>query len=97
MIQAAAVELARYKIRANAILPGWVESTMTAPAFADEKFVANVLPRMPVRRWGTGEDFSAIAVYLASPASAFHTGRLNPARRRLRDVLGTPAAVARLS
>jgi NAD(P)-dependent dehydrogenase (short-subunit alcohol dehydrogenase family) len=74
MIQAAAVELARYKIRANAILPGWVESTMTAPAFADEKFVANVLPRMPVRRWGTGEDFSAIAVYLASPASAFHTG-----------------------
>jgi NAD(P)-dependent dehydrogenase (short-subunit alcohol dehydrogenase family) len=74
MIQAAAVELARHKIRANAILPGWVESTMTAPAFADERFYNNVMPRMPIRRWGTGEDFSAIAVYLASPASAFHTG-----------------------
>jgi NAD(P)-dependent dehydrogenase (short-subunit alcohol dehydrogenase family) len=74
IVQALAVELARHRIRANAILPGWVESTMTAPAFANEKFVANVMPRMPVRRWGTGEDFAAIAVYLASPASSFHTG-----------------------
>jgi NAD(P)-dependent dehydrogenase (short-subunit alcohol dehydrogenase family) len=29
---------------------------------------------MPVRRWGRPQDFAAIAVYLASPASAFHTG-----------------------
>jgi NAD(P)-dependent dehydrogenase (short-subunit alcohol dehydrogenase family) len=74
IVQALAVELARYRIRANAILPGWVESAMTAPAFANEKFVANVMPRMPLRRWGTGDDFAAIAVYLASPAAAFHTG-----------------------
>ncbi len=72
--KALAVELARHKIRANALLPGWTESGMTAPAFANEKFVSNVMPRMPVRRWGTGEDFAAIAVYLASPASSFHTG-----------------------
>jgi NAD(P)-dependent dehydrogenase (short-subunit alcohol dehydrogenase family) len=29
---------------------------------------------MPVGRWGRPEDFGGIAVYLASPASAFHTG-----------------------
>jgi NAD(P)-dependent dehydrogenase (short-subunit alcohol dehydrogenase family) len=74
IVKALAVELARYKIRANALLPGWTESGMTAPAFANEKFVGNVMPRMPVRRWGTGDDFAAIAVYLASPASSFHTG-----------------------
>lgn len=74
IVKALAVELARYKIRANALLPGWTESNMTAPALTNEKFVANVMPRMPVRRWGTGDDFSAIAVYLASPASSFHTG-----------------------
>jgi NAD(P)-dependent dehydrogenase (short-subunit alcohol dehydrogenase family) len=74
IVKALAVELARYKIRANALLPGWTESGMTAPAFANEKFVGNVMPRMPVRRWGTGEDFAAVAVYLASPASSFHTG-----------------------
>lgn len=74
IMQALAVELARHKIRANAILPGWVESAMTAPAFANERFYNNVMPRMPLRRWGTGDDFAAIAVYLASPASSFHTG-----------------------
>jgi NAD(P)-dependent dehydrogenase (short-subunit alcohol dehydrogenase family) len=74
IIQALAVELARHRIRANAILPGWVETPMTAAAFSSERFYNNVMPRMPVRRWGAGEDFSAIAVYLASPASAFHTG-----------------------
>jgi NAD(P)-dependent dehydrogenase (short-subunit alcohol dehydrogenase family) len=74
IVKALAVELARHQIRANALLPGWTESGMTAPAFANEKFVSNVMPRMPVRRWGTGDDFAAIAVYLASPASSFHTG-----------------------
>lgn len=74
IVKALAVELARHGIRANALLPGWTESGMTAPAFANEKFVRNVMPRMPVRRWGTGDDFAAIAVYLASPASSFHTG-----------------------
>lgn len=74
IVKALAVELARHGIRANALLPGWVETPMTAPAFANEKFVANVMPRMPGRRWGTPEDFAGIAVYLASPASAFHSG-----------------------
>jgi NAD(P)-dependent dehydrogenase (short-subunit alcohol dehydrogenase family) len=33
-----------------------------------------VLPRVPMRRWGVPEDFGAIAVYLTSDASAYHTG-----------------------
>jgi hypothetical protein len=74
MLKATAVEFARYGITANAILPGWIETEMTAPTFANEKFAANVLPRIPLRRWGKPEDFGGIAVYLASAASAFHTG-----------------------
>ena len=74
IVKALAVELARHGIRANALLPGWTESGVTAGRFADETFTRKVLPRVPVRRWGTGEDFAGIAVYLASPASAFHTG-----------------------
>jgi NAD(P)-dependent dehydrogenase (short-subunit alcohol dehydrogenase family) len=74
IVKALAVELARYRIRANALLPGWTEAGITQDAFADEKFVSNVMPRMPVRRWGTGEDYAGIAVYLASQASSFHTG-----------------------
>jgi NAD(P)-dependent dehydrogenase (short-subunit alcohol dehydrogenase family) len=74
MIRALAVEFARHGVRANAILPGWIETDMTANAIANEKFVRNVLARIPVRRWGTGEDFGGIAVYLMSSASAYHTG-----------------------
>ena len=74
MIRALAVEFARYGVRANAILPGWIETNMTANAIGNEKFVGNVLPRIPTRRWGTGDDFGGIAVYLMSSASAYHTG-----------------------
>jgi NAD(P)-dependent dehydrogenase (short-subunit alcohol dehydrogenase family) len=69
-----AVELARYRIRANALLPGWTVARVTEEAFADERFVRKVMPRMPVRRWGVGDDFAGIAVYLASEQSSFHTG-----------------------
>ena len=74
MIRALAVEYARHGVRANAILPGWIETNMTANAIANEKFAKNVLPRIPMRRWGTGDDFAGIAVYLMSSASAYHTG-----------------------
>jgi len=74
MLRALAVELARHGIRANAILPGWIETDMTATAIANPKFSGNVLPRIPMRRWGSGDDFGGIAVYLMSDASRYHTG-----------------------
>lgn len=74
MVRALAVEFARYGVRANAILPGWIETDMTADAIGNEKFARNVLPRIPARRWGRGDDFGGIAVYLMSSASAYHTG-----------------------
>ena len=74
MMRGLAVEHARHGIRANAILPGWIETAMTKRAFGAEAFTKKVLPRVPVRRWGQPEDFSGIAVYLASDASTYHTG-----------------------
>ena len=74
MIRALAVEFARYGVRAHAILPGWIETDMTANAIGNDKFARNVLPRIPMRRWGEGSDFGGIAVYLMSSASSYHTG-----------------------
>ena len=74
MMRALAVEMARYQVTANAILPGWIESDMTAAAIGDAKFSAAVLPRIQLRRWGRKEDFAGIAVYLMSEASGYHTG-----------------------
>ena len=74
IIRALAVEMARYGVTANAILPGWIETEMTAGGIADPKFQANVLPRVPMRRWGRKEDFAGIAAYLMSDGSRYHTG-----------------------
>jgi NAD(P)-dependent dehydrogenase (short-subunit alcohol dehydrogenase family) len=67
-----AVELARHGIRANCILPGWIETPATQRQF--EVIGDRVLKRIPDRRWGGPADFAGAAVYLASPASAYHTG-----------------------
>ncbi len=74
MTYALSVEMARYKITANAILPGWIETAMTESAFNWDKFADAVKPRIPARRWGEGKDFGGIAVYLMSDASAYHSG-----------------------
>ena len=73
VVRALAVELARYGVTANAILPGWIRSDMTSGIMAQEKFVEAVMPRIPVRRFGEPSDFSGIAVYLMSTASSYHT------------------------
>jgi len=74
MARALAVELARYGVRVNSIAPGWIATDMTKGAQDNKVFQEKVIPRVPARRWGTPEDFGGIAVYLASDASAYHTG-----------------------
>jgi NAD(P)-dependent dehydrogenase (short-subunit alcohol dehydrogenase family) len=74
MMRSIAVEFARDGVRANAILPGWIATDMTAGAQASPAFAEKVIPRVPARRWGTPADFGGIAVYLASDASAYHSG-----------------------
>ncbi len=73
LVRALGVELARYGVTANAILPGWIKSDMTQGLMANDKFVDNVMPRIPMRRFGDPADFGGIAVYLMSKASAYHT------------------------
>ena len=74
MIRAIAVEHARYGVRANAILPGWIATDMTAGAQSIQTFTDRVITRVPARRWGEPADFGGIAVYLASDASKYHSG-----------------------
>ena len=74
MIRGLAVEYARHGIRANSIIPGWIETPMTERHFGNDIFEQKVMPRIPVRRWGQPEDFNGLAVYLASDAAAYHTG-----------------------
>src|ERR1700682_4534245 len=52
LVRALAVGLARQGVTANAILPGWIRTDMTAGALANEKMVGAVMPRIPMRRVG---------------------------------------------
>lgn len=74
MMQALAVEYARHGVTANSILPGHIETAMTANNIQNQRFSDAILPRIPAGRWGNSSDFEAIAVYLMSDASAYHTG-----------------------
>ncbi len=73
-VDGVAVEFARYGVRCNAIMPGWIATEMTGRAQQSQKFNENVIGRVPAGRWGRPEDFAGIAVYLASDASGFHSG-----------------------
>ncbi len=66
-------------IQVNCILPGWIDTDLTAAARVqvpglNEKVVA----RTPAGRWGRPEDAAGIAVFLASQASNFVTGTAIP-------------------
>ncbi|MFI5953933.1 SDR family NAD(P)-dependent oxidoreductase [Cryptosporangium sp. NPDC051539] len=69
-----AAEFGRHGIRANTIIPGWIRTGLTEGSFDRPEVQEAILRRVPLRRWGTGEDFAGPAVYLASDASAYHTG-----------------------
>lgn len=67
-----AVELGRNGITANALLPGYVESDLTAKT--PQAFKDSALRRACLGRLGTVEDMEGVAVFLASRHSDFMTG-----------------------
>jgi 2-dehydro-3-deoxy-D-gluconate 5-dehydrogenase len=68
-----AVELAAHNIQVNAIVPGWIESDMTAP-IKGRPFYDEIIKRTPAGRFGTPEECAGAAIFLAAPASDFVTG-----------------------
>lgn len=74
--KAMANEWAQYGINVNAIGPGYYETEMTAPLFADEKRRAELFARIPQKRFGLPSDLAGAAVFLASEASDYVTGQV---------------------
>ena len=74
--QLAAIELAP-RVRVNAILPGCVE-TEALRGFMDAMpdVRAGLQSKTPMRRNGTPEDIASAALFFASPASSWITGKL---------------------
>ncbi|MGH7934860.1 MAG: SDR family NAD(P)-dependent oxidoreductase [Candidatus Binataceae bacterium] len=68
-----AIELAPHNVQVNAMVPGWIESDMTAP-IKSRPFYQEILMRTPAGRLGTPEECAGAAIFLASHASDFVTG-----------------------
>jgi 2-deoxy-D-gluconate 3-dehydrogenase len=69
-----AVAWAADNIQVNVILPGWIETEMTAGAVASPAFSEAIVRRTPAGRWGRPDEFAGPGVFLASKASDFVTG-----------------------
>jgi len=79
LTKALASAWAKDRIQVNAILPGWIDTDLTAQAREDVPgLYERVLARTPAGRWGMPEDLAGVAVFLASPASDFVTGAVIP-------------------
>ncbi len=66
---------ARDGIRVNGIAPGFVETKMTTVVTKDEKRSAGALRMIPLHRYGTPDEMAGVAMFLASPMSAYVVGQ----------------------
>ncbi|MCW9034790.1 MAG: SDR family oxidoreductase [Rhodospirillales bacterium] len=72
-----AMELARYKIRVNAIAPGWFFSEMNSDYLASDEGKA-MIKNVPMRRTGLEGELDGLLLLLASDASSYMTGTTIP-------------------
>lgn len=74
-----AVAWASDNVQVNAVLPGWIDTDLTRKAREQIPGLnERVLARSPSGRWGSIDDLSGVAVFLASAASTFITGASIP-------------------
>lgn len=64
------------RVRVNAIAVGSVETEALAPFLSNDGLREKMVAMTPMARIGTPEDVAAMALYLASPASAWVTGKV---------------------
>ncbi|MDD2806972.1 MAG: SDR family NAD(P)-dependent oxidoreductase [Patescibacteria group bacterium] len=74
LTRAAALDLAKFGIRVNAIAPGVIDTNMTKPYLTDKNYANFFKLSTPLGRIGVPLDIANAALYLASAESGFVTG-----------------------
>lgn len=75
-VQYAAIELAGRQIRANAILPGRIETELLQNQTMSAEDIQRDIDKYPLRRYGRPEEVGQAAVYLLSDATQWMTGTM---------------------
>ena len=72
-----ASEYGEYNIQCNGLGPGYIATPQTAPLREEgHPFNSFIIAKTPAARWGTPEDLTGPAVFLASGASDFVNGHV---------------------
>lgn len=69
LTQTAALELAKARVRVNAVCPGWTDTPILGTFDR-----ARLVEQVPLGRLGHADEIAAMVVYLASDAAAFVSG-----------------------
>ena len=74
MTKSLAGEWARFGIRVNCVCPGFVETPLIADNVANERWMAYMHMRIPMKRLARPEDIVGSVLFLSSDLSAYITG-----------------------
>ena len=75
MTRSLALDWGEDNIQVNMILPGWIRTEMASESLGDIKRKNKIISETPAGRVGEPEDITGAAVFLASGASDFVTGK----------------------
>jgi NAD(P)-dependent dehydrogenase (short-subunit alcohol dehydrogenase family) len=75
LVRNLAVEWGPKNVRVNAIAPGLVRTDFAKALIEDPERLKQAEQRTPVRRIGEPVDIAGVAIFLATPASAYVTGQ----------------------
>jgi len=74
LTKAAALALAPYNIRVNAVGPGSIDTDMMAAVNANPEAMAMVMSRTPLKRIGSPREIGDVVAFLASSKASYITG-----------------------
>ncbi|MFH0792302.1 MAG: SDR family NAD(P)-dependent oxidoreductase [bacterium] len=76
--KAAALDLAQYKIRVNAIAPAVIKTAMTKGFIENPDYAKMFLAQTPLGRFGEPEEVANLICFLASDEASYITGSIYP-------------------
>jgi NAD(P)-dependent dehydrogenase (short-subunit alcohol dehydrogenase family) len=69
---------ARYNIRANVLLLGYIDTPLARPAWVNDKVREINLRQVPMRRFASPWEVATVAAFLASDEASYVTGAIIP-------------------
>jgi NAD(P)-dependent dehydrogenase (short-subunit alcohol dehydrogenase family) len=73
-VRNAAMDLARHRIRINAVDPGIIDTRLSRALVHDPVAGPDYLKRIPAGRYGTPDDIAKVVLFLASDDAGYMTG-----------------------